>query len=318
MTKKNRTENQTPLAAWLFGAPVKFALYALFLPFLLMLIYVMIAIGITGNVSSIPTWPMFAIFVFGLIVAGYKLIRTLGIMPLGRRGFVAISTGAFITVRAIGLGTLFAFGLIYFPMMAAFMNPGARPIFAALMTLVLMLLGLVGIYVFGIQVAKLYATYLRAIDMGVPRWKAALSMPFSILWMPGYLLEDKRRTPGQDINIRAHGMAALTDWIIKTPANGWTTIVIMVIVSSLLYGFNLMMWPIFILPLGIFILWLLIAGPEKMRKNIGGGFATLAVIVNILTIISVISINVIIHNATQTQNQHAIEITQYISNGGTK
>lgn len=213
MVKKTSETTASTLGVWIGRAPIKFALYALFLPIILMILYIVLAMAITRG-ASIPAWSMLTVGMIGGVIAVYKLVGWLRAAPLDRRSFVAIFTGGFIASRLVGILALFLFGFMFFPIMMAFSDPMVSPGFSLGMTLVMLILGLMGAYTLGVQLIKVYATYLRAIDMGVSRTKALLSLPFSMHWMPGYFLDGTTRVKKDSVTIRANGFRAMVDWIV--------------------------------------------------------------------------------------------------------
>lgn len=312
MVQKKERAPKSSLATWIGYAPVKFALYALFLPIILMMLYTIIVLAIAGNDAPAATWPMTIIGGVGVAIAVYKLIRALPRGPINRAGFVTLYTGGFLTVRLVGLMALFLFGLLYFPMMAAFMNPMHHPLYSLCMLVILLGLGFIGCYICGIQIAKLYATYLRAIDMGVSRTKALLSMPFSMFWMPGFFLESPTKKSGDSVLVRSRVWQTFVDWILASSGHTWLMLVLMVVIASTLYGWG--WFSILALAPIIFILWMAIGGQKSVKKNINGSFAIVAIVVNVLTIVTFIATSVLTAQTISTATE-TIEITEQVAPG---
>ncbi|MDE6478318.1 MAG: hypothetical protein K2L94_03665 [Alphaproteobacteria bacterium] len=293
MVKKTSPALQSKLSAWLWRAPAKFAMAAVFMPMILAGLYAIIASAFTAPENQpIATWPMMTLMFAGLAWAIWKLIKWLPRGAMDQRSFAGVYTASFFISRLSGLLGMMFVGFMYFPMLVALSNPMHSPGTTLWVLVALTILALFAAYVGGLQITDLYVTYRRAITMGVPRWKTILSMPFSMLWMPAYMLGDEKSRREPAVNVRPTWFSNMVNWIIATPVNTWTMFVVTIIVSGLLYGFGWMIFPTFAAPVIIFGLWQLIAGTSHMRKNIGGAFATVAIIVNILTIAAVITINV--------------------------
>ncbi len=280
------------LSTWLWRAPVKFALLVVFGPLALGGLYAIIASAFTAPENQpIATWPMMALMFAVVAWAAFSLIKRLPRDDMGQRQFVGIYTAAFFVSRVIGILGLMFLGFVYLPMMISLSmnNMAVLPWLVLVMTV----LALVAAYVGGLQIINLYATYMRAINMGVPQWKAILTLPCSMLWMPGYILTDEKQKRATDIKIGATWYTSFVNWIVASPANAWLMFIVMILGSGMLYGYGWIMLPVFAAPIVIFGIWQWIAGSARMRKNIGGAFSTVAIIVNVLTIITVITVNVI-------------------------
>lgn len=302
MPRKNSTNQSSTMTSWLTYAPLRFALCAFFLPLGLILLYTMIVASIRTPGHPVAVWPMLMCAGIGFIVALVGLIRRLPNQFLDRRSFVAVDTATFITARLVGMALLIIFGLFYFPMMGAFLAPTVNLGKTFLMTMLMIIFGIGGMYIIGVQITALYATYLRARHLGVPRTKILLSLPCSMFSMAGYILDDTHK---KNTVTTKQGFGAFVDWIIKSPANAWTILIIMAGISMLFYGLPWGMWPLFLMPVIITALWYVIAGPEKIKKQISGAFGTVAIIVNIFILITILSINFMAWHAVGTQHTNA-------------
>jgi hypothetical protein len=165
-------------------------------------------------------------------------------------------------------------------------------------------------YFLGILIANIYATYRRAIGMNIPKWKALLSLPFglSLLWFPGYFLNDEKSKPA--IAIKSKWYSGFTNWVVAKPLNATLVFAVTVLLTTLFFdiysAFILILCAIF------FGVWVLVLGAGQLRKNVGGVYASVAAVINIALIVSMIfRIAVFTPNATiETMTVETIQLAE--------
>lgn len=314
MAKK--TTPTQKLSSWFLSSPVKFAFLSFGLMAGLTLIYAFIVGLVTGGHTTPATmspWLLITLTGGALVYSIYKYIKWLPSDNLDRRSFVAIDNGlTFIYFLSLFLSTIFiisstqkimlyAMWLQYYSMLLFFF--------------VVIAISIIYMYVLGLLIGNMYATYRRALGMGVPRHKALLTLPFSIamFWFPGYLLEDNTKTKPV-IAIKSKWYSQLTDWVVAKPLNA-------VLLFLLTFAFSFIFFDIQTLCLTLFFgtifgVWLLCTGAKKLKKNIGGAYSTLAGAINIAFIIVCIGFIAYFSTHTNTSvNQiqyESIQITEVI------
>lgn len=277
------------LSNWLFRAPAKFAMLSFGLMVVIGLVYSFIIASMNGgNITPSQIMPMFLIMGVGIIIAIIKLVRWLPNDNLDRRSFVMVDNGLTLGYAIVSIcGILISYKSLV-PMFTQMQT--SSPIVAILC---LVLISIVMLYMFGISIANMYATYRRARGMGVPRYKALMAFPFTIAiyWFPGYFLDDdKKKKPVLTTDTK--WFAALTDWILARRRNAVIAFLIMTLISALVM-FDWFMFVILGLFAVVFVVWAGITGAKKFMKNIGGAFATFAYVLNIALIVGLLVVSVI-------------------------
>ena len=130
----------------------------------------------------------------------------------------------------------------------------------------------------------LQATYRRARAMGVPRWKAIMTIPFtlSVFWFPGYMItDDKEAKPV--VEIKSNWFSKWTDWVVAKPMNAIIMLIIFLGLALLGSG-----WLVAAITAGIYglcAIWAWVVAPQNFRKNVGGVFSTVLGALNMSAII---------------------------------
>lgn len=272
---------QSKLSTWLLWAPIKFALISFFATTIIAFVYSLIA-GYVSPDAPTSTTPLMILVTVAIILCIAYSVHSLPRIKMDRPSFIAIHNA-----QTLIMTTLFVF-LSYLLirnaqklMLQLFVleTQSSLTFFFTIVALALSLL-----YITGISVANAYAKYQRIRAMGIPMWKVIFSIPFgfSALWTPGYILETNTpKTPAQQIP--SSWYARLQNWILCRPTNTISSYVIITLLSGFFFGFNSVLLT-FCLAL-IFGIWALQIGAKQFTKNIGGTYATTAVIINIALIL---------------------------------
>lgn len=275
---------KSKLQSWLFNAPAKFAGLSFSLLISITVIYGFFRTMVYGDALMSPVYVILIMSVV-LIFTAYKLIKWLPKENLDRRSFVAVNNGlTVIYFTSFLLSTLFlitrAGAIVYYMMWLQYYS-----MFLFFVTMIAA--SLVYLYVLGLLIANIYAVYLRAMAMGIPKWKALLSFPFSfvLLWMPGYLLPEKT-TDKAVISIKTKWFARFTDWVVAQPINAVLVFLFIMVFSAMFFNFYFAGLTLFFTI--IFGLWVWIKGADGFRKSMGGAFATFTASLNIALIITMI------------------------------
>lgn len=144
-------------------------------------------------------------------------------------------------------------------------------------------LTLLALYVLGVTIMGLWACFLRARTMNIPLWKIICSIPFAfdMLWLPGYFIPNKAdKKPIITTNIK--WISKLTNWTFTSPTNAGFLFAALIVSTGLFNGLSATLLSISMLLM--FAIWLMQMGEKKFEKNIGGAYATTAVIINIAII----------------------------------
>ncbi|HNY25025.1 MAG TPA: hypothetical protein PKJ33_00540 [Alphaproteobacteria bacterium] len=284
MVKKIVDSTKSKLASWFFKEPVKFAFLSFGLIFGVSVIY-LLARGIFGAGFGIPPLFFLTLVLVSLFFAAYKLISWLPKDKLDRHSFVAVDNGLSMIyfIVFVGFTLLIANSTQSLIFYAMWLQHSSMVLF-----FITAILGILGyLYVFGLLIANLYATYNRAVTMGVPKWKVLLSLPFTftIFWATGYLLpEEKKSTPV--IEIKTKWYARFTNWVVAKPINSLIVFLFTAIFFGLMFESYSTGLTIFLT--AIFGIWLLFQGVSKFRKSIGGAFSTFVAVLNIVVVLGII------------------------------
>jgi len=236
--------------------------------------------GLIGGTSATTIGYTLTAAVF-LGAAGW-LVRTMPAGNLNRRQFVAINNAQTIitSVAFIASTLIIAYNAQKLMLRLLWMESNSSASFM----IVIVLLALFYLYLSGVFIGNLYAKYRRVRTMGVGVWKTLATAPFGfcMLWIPGYLMDDDKKD-----SVPVGGWYdRLTRWTMARPVRSAAVLVLLVVMSGFTFGFPAI---ILTLTLGaLFAAWSAIVGPDTLRKNIGGAYATTAIIINIAAIIGVI------------------------------
>lgn len=285
MVKKTTPSSKPRLISWFLNQPLRFALLSFLLVFVISFVYGAVSGMVTGSAEMFAVTPLICLIALVFIFTIWLQIRWLPSTDLDRRSFVALDNGL----------TLISYTIVLIPVIFMLVNPQkailygmwlqyySMPLFVFASTVVALLY----LYVFGVYISMLQATYRRARTMGVPRWKAIMTIPFtlSIFWFPGYMIADDKKTK-PTVEIKSKWFAKWTDWVVAKPMNA--IIMMFVFLGFACIGSG---WLAVTTIAGIYALcaiWIWVMGPQNFRKKVGGAFATLLGALNIAAIIGCI------------------------------
>ena len=287
------------LLSWLVTRPIMFAIIA----FVAMTAATLIA-GLAGGRIAGPLANILVVVAF--LGAAAWLVRKLPGENINRRGFIEINNAQmFITSVVFIISTLvIIYNVQTLMMRLLLLESQSTPVFIAL----IVALAMFYLYLCGIFVANLYAKYRRIRAMGVGMWKTLATAPFgfAMLWIPGYLMPDASEKDTGRKNDRGW-YGRLTDWIMSRNYRTAGVLVLLITLSGFTFGY-----PALLLTLGlglVFAIWTSGVGTERMRKNIGGAYATTAIVINVLTIVGVLTYASLVKHAPK-QTVETPEITQ--------
>jgi hypothetical protein len=288
MRKKNSTlyTLHSTLNTWLWRAPAKFA--ALLMGIVIIAGLIFAGAGYAFNISVFAMQNAFlAVMAAATVYSIYKLIKWLPSDKLNRAGFVSIDNGFgfvhyFILLATVAIGLSNPQLMTYYSVMLANKS-------MALLSIAVFIIAIGYLYMVGLSIANLYATYLRARAIGVPKWKAILSVPCTlmVLWMPAYMLPENKPT-ANSVPSKYKWFNAITNWVVAHPRNSVIAFLVMLILSY---------WTVdesIVLITGlfgiIFGVWVWIVGIKKFRDNIGGAYSTYAAALNIAVVVSILGL----------------------------
>ena len=101
-------------------------------------------------------------------------------------------------------------------------------------------------------------------------------------WLPGYFIPEKT-TKKPTISTDTKWYKKLTDWILSSAKNAAITFTALTLLSGLVTGFSSVLLTFTFAML--FVIWALQSGIKKFTTNIGGTYANIAVITNIVMIL---------------------------------
>jgi len=270
--RKNTQSNATPktkISTWLFKAPAKFAVATTLLSLLGLFGYSLIR-------KSGATWPMFAIIGLAAVVCAIWMLRRMPMRPLNRREFVAIDFGLSLVAIIMPVVLSVIAYMVIFPLIGILVSKQM----ATGLAIIAFVTAIVALFQIGLALANMNPLYFRARALGIPRWKIVLSMPFSMLTLPGYLMGDDKE-PADSVHIGADWYVRFIDRITSHETYLWASLVTIFIATALVSGtwFIIPLLTIYIL---LYLIWRRVQGRDTMRKRIGGAYATVAVVMNII------------------------------------
>lgn len=288
------------LCSWLLLTPLKFALTA----FLIIFLFMFIANLINPEISNST---MVLLVFSAIIVAAFLNLRKLPRENMDQNSFVALNNAQILIGATLFITATIIIAATEKTIIAKIMWMNTNFNMVILLTIVFAALFI--LYLCGIFITNIYAKYMRCKEIGISSWKIVCSMPFgfSLLWLPGYLLQDKNKTNPAVIS-HTRWYSKVTKKI--TSNTTYTTIAFIIITaySSFFYGFN-----ISILTLAsalIFAVWFRIAGLSNFRQHQNNKYAYVAIIINVITIISAATYFTQKIDSRMTINISDVETTQ--------
>ena len=270
-------EQRSSLKFWLLKTPIFFSITAFLLTAVTTVLTGLLlpATETTVQAAGILTF-------ITMTIAAILAIRRIGIVDIKRSDLVTVfNTQTIITVIAslISFVTLSHMPAVQMWVYNLMQTHTGVVIGFVLATMIVLL----SFYILGVLIVSLWAKFLRARAMNIPTWKIICSMPFgfAMTWIPGYFLSSKSEKK-PSISVTCKWISALTKWTTKN----------LTIATGLFAGLaSTLLTLTFAMLFGI---WAMQSGHDKFTKNIGGAYATTAVVINIAIIIYMITVAYII------------------------
>lgn len=301
------SENKSQcLMSWILWRPLKFALTLLGLGIAVMIPYEIVSATI-GGATALATLGILSIA--AIVFATYLLFHRLPHDNLDRYSFVALENAqAYVLALAVFVAMLAIMQAQSFLISLAMMGTAGNVIFVLLAAVMFVAYA----YLVGLSLANVYAKFRRGRAMNIPTWKIICSIPFgfNLIWIPGYILPDEKAPKTPVIPIHAPWYKNLTNWIVSRPSRTILAFAILTLFTGFMFGIQTIFWTCAAILL--FAIWVSVVGAKRFCKNIGGAYATVAVVLNIIMILAVsvityqqisqISENVTITVTDTTQN----------------
>lgn len=301
------SENKSQcLLSWILWRPLKFALTLLGLGIVVMIPYEIVSATI-GGATALATLGILSIA--AIVFATYLLFHRLPHDNLDRYSFVALENAqAYVLALAVFIAMLAIMQAQSFLISLAMMGTAGNVIFVLLAAVMFVAYA----YLVGLSLANVYAKFRRGRAMNIPTWKIICSIPFgfNLIWIPGYILPDEKAPKTPVIPIHAPWYKNLTNWIVSRPSRTILAFTILTLFTGFMFGIQTIFWTCAAILL--FSIWVSTVGAKRFCKNIGGTYATVAVVLNIIMILAIsvityqqvsqISKNVTITVTDTTQN----------------
>lgn len=301
------SENKSQcLMSWILWRPLKFALTLLGLGIAVMIPYEIVSATI-GGATALATLGILSIA--AIVFATYLLFHRLPHDNLDRYSFVALENAqAYVLALAVFVAMLAIMQAQSFLISLAMMGTAGNVIFVMLAAVMFVAYA----YLVGLSLANVYAKFRRGRAMNIPTWKIICSIPFgfNMIWIPGYILPDEKAPKTPVIPIHASWYKKLTNWIVSRPSRTILAFAILTLFTGFMFGIQTIFWTCAAILL--FAIWVSGVGAKRFCKNIGGTYATVAVVLNIIMILAIsvityrqisqISENVTITVTDTTQN----------------
>lgn len=301
------SENKSQcLMSWILWRPLKFALTLLGLGIAVMIPYEIVSATI-GGATALVTLGVLSIA--AIVFATYLLFHRLPHDNLDRYSFVALENAqAYVLALAVFVAMLAIMQAQSFLISLAMMGTAGNVIFVMLAAVMFVAYA----YLVGLSLANVYAKFRRGRAMNIPTWKIICSIPFgfNLIWIPGYILPDEKAPKTPVIPIHASWYKKLTNWIVSRPSRTILAFAILTLFTGFMFGIQTIFWTCAAILL--FAIWVSGVGAKRFCKNIGGTYATVAVVLNIIMILAIsvityrqisqISENVTITVTDTTQN----------------
>ncbi len=275
---KQRT--RSIMSQWIFWTPLKFALTSFFMTTLAIVISLLLAhiLTISGTQITIILLTISA-FIYSLIHTFKKLPK----LKLDQYNYIALNNSiiiaAYIFFTVVAILNLVSIEVIL-----------QKTLFCQIVFLFLG--GITILYLLGLMALGIYTQYLRVRELGISKWKALCSLPFGfgMLSTAGYLLNDTKKSKKEQIT-ESKWYSKLTDWITASDTNTVITFIFITLFNGIIIGFGTILWTLTYLL--VFAIWTLKVGRKQLMKNIGKGYSTLAIAINIVSIIAFISLTIL-------------------------
>ena len=271
------SENKSQcLMSWILWRPLKFALTLLGLGIAVMIPYEIVSAPI-GGATALVTLGILSIA--AIVFATYLLFHRLPHDNLDRYSFVALENAqAYVLALAVFVAMLAIMQAQSFLISLAMMGTAGNVIFVLLAAVMFVAYA----YLVGLSLANVYAKFRRGRAMNIPTWKIICSIPFgfNLIWIPGYILPDEKAPKTPVIPIHASWYKKLTNWIVSRPSRTILAFAILTLFTGFMFGIQTIFWTCAAILL--FAIWISGEGAKRFCKNIGGTYATVAVVLNII------------------------------------
>lgn len=271
-----KTPTQSTLSKWILWAPLKFAAFTFIACFIALLISYGLGHFMTIAGTQLTTTML---TMLALISGVIFLIKKLPATKMNKFNFISLYNLQLVTAGIASV--LFTLIIQFLPLSQMLMTKNLN-----ILTILFISALIIGyLYLFGVSISNLYASYMRARELGISRWKIICSFPFgfSMLWTAGYLLNTKEAKKQEHI-VKSPWYLRIMNWTVSKQANTISAFIIITCISALFYGLNSI--PYTFIGALIFGIWATIVGQKKMAENIGRGYATMAIILNFALIIA--------------------------------
>lgn len=279
------SENKSQcLMSWILWRPLKFALTLLGLGIAVMIPYEIVSATI-GGATALVTLGILSIA--AIVFATYLLFHRLPHDNLDRYSFVALENAqAYVLALAVFVAMLAIMQAQSFLISLAMMGTAGNVIFVMLAAVMFVAYA----YLVGLSLANVYAKFRRGRAMNIPTWKIICSIPFgfNLIWIPGYILPDEKAPKTPVIPIHASWYKKLTNWIVSRPSRTILAFAILTLFTGFMFGIQTIFWTCAAILL--FAIWVSGVGAKRFCKNIGGTYATVAVVLNIIMILAISAI----------------------------
>ena len=294
-----KTTPNKSITSWLIGAPLRFSVFCTVFTLGLTILYGFLAkyISILRFVNPVDIFLFIGLI--SVICGAIFSAKKLNTQTLDKRSFVAITNAT--TVSGCLIMFISTMILSLSPsILIALQSLTAQGISASVLTTAV-LLSIFFMYIIGLFAVAAYAKLRRAQTIGIPTWKIICSIPFGfgMTWIPGYFIEDKKSTT--HVEIKSKWYNKLTDAIIAKPIAIALAFCITVAASGIFFGFSSVL--LTFASAMLFSICTMYIKPNDFIKRIGKTYATWAVIINIVFIISLtISFAMAINHAHKTMH----------------
>lgn len=301
------SENKSQcLMSWILWRPLKFALTLLGLGIAVMIPYEIVSATI-GGATAMRTLGILSIA--AIVFATYLLFHRLPHDNLDRYSFVALENAqAYVLALAVFVAMLAIMQAQSFLISLAMMGTAGNVIFVMLAAVMFVAYA----YLVGLSLANVYAKFRRGRAMNIPTWKIICSIPFgfNLIWIPGYILPDEKAPKTPVIPIHASWYKKLTNWIVSRPSRTILAFAILTLFTGFMFGIQTIFWTCAAILL--FAIWVSGVGAKRFCKNIGGTYATVAVVLNIIMILAISVITY--RQISQISENVAITVTDTTQN----
>ena len=221
LAKAADNKRTSRLCDWLFKWPLKFSLLTLALA-----VIGSVIVGLTASfqIQSLTSAVGFVVMVLGAAFLIWQSIKFAGPGRLDRRGFLAVDVGVALAALCY-YGLIFGLGavirtedVVLFQYTLIAWSPFLY--YAALVPFII-----AALYIIGLSVFNIIATYKYARTLGASRIELLLSIPFGIGVMayPAFFVDSPKvagPNPVATVPTKSKWFGGFIDWIMRAPLNG--------------------------------------------------------------------------------------------------